>query len=39
MIKFGSRTEIYLPAGAEFDIKVNVGDKVAAGSTILGELK
>lgn len=39
MIKFGSRTEIYLPASADFDIKVKVGDKVAAGTTILGELK
>ncbi len=39
MIKFGSRTEIYLPIDANFDIEVKVGDKVNAGTTILGEFK
>ncbi|MHC4870538.1 MAG: phosphatidylserine decarboxylase family protein [Planctomycetota bacterium] len=39
MIKFGSRTEIYIPADTEIDIKVKVGDSVNAGTTILGELK
>lgn len=39
MIKFGSRTEIFIPADAEIDLKVKVGDTVAAGTTILGELK
>ena len=38
MIKFGSRTEIYLPADCKLDIRVAVGDKVRAGTTILGEL-
>ena len=34
MIKFGSRTELYLPVG-EFDIKVKVGDKVRGGETVM----
>jgi phosphatidylserine decarboxylase len=37
MIKFGSRTELYLPAGSSAKIAVKVGDKVNAGLTILGE--
>jgi phosphatidylserine decarboxylase len=39
MIKFGSRTEIYLPAGAPFAARVKVGDTVRAGTTVLGELE
>ena len=34
MIKFGSRTELYLPVG-EFDVKVKVGDKVRGGETVM----
>lgn len=33
MIKFGSRTELYIPAGPNLKILVNVGDKVKAGQT------
>ncbi len=39
MIKFGSRTELYIPEGNEFDISVKVGDKVFAGSTIMVKIK
>ncbi len=35
MIKFGSRTEVLLPAGMAQDVQVKVGDKVKGGSTIL----
>jgi len=35
MIKFGSRTELYIPAGANLKILVKVGDKVKAGETPL----
>lgn len=35
MIKFGSRTELYLPAGMGIDVAVNVGEAVRAGSSIL----
>jgi phosphatidylserine decarboxylase len=35
MIKFGSRTEILLPAGTPMEVQVKVGDKVKGGSTIL----
>jgi phosphatidylserine decarboxylase len=38
MIKLGSRTEIYLPADAGFASQVQVGDRVRAGVTILGEI-
>ena len=31
MIKFGSRTELYLPAGGHFEVSVKIGDKVRAG--------
>lgn len=34
MIRFGSRVDVYLPAGCKVSVKV--GDKVRAGSTILG---
>ncbi len=36
MIRFGSRTEIYLPPGSRIDVRV--GDTVRGGSTILGRL-
>jgi phosphatidylserine decarboxylase len=39
MIKFGSRTELYLPEKTEFNISVKVGDKVFAGSTILAKIR
>jgi phosphatidylserine decarboxylase len=35
MIKFGSRTELWLPAGEALDVRVRVGDKVQGGSTVL----
>jgi phosphatidylserine decarboxylase len=34
MICFGSRLDVYLPDGVE--IKVDVGDKVKAGSSVIG---
>jgi phosphatidylserine decarboxylase len=36
MIRFGSRTEVYLPLAA--DVSVKVGDHVAGGSTIIARL-
>ena len=39
MIKFGSRTELYVPAGADFHLSVKLGEKVRAGSSVLGTLK
>ncbi|MBN1437336.1 MAG: phosphatidylserine decarboxylase family protein [Sedimentisphaerales bacterium] len=35
MIKFGSRTELYLPANEGAKIQVKVGDTVRAGTTVL----
>lgn len=35
MIKFGSRTEVYVPLGTPVDVLVKVGDVVAGGSSIL----
>jgi phosphatidylserine decarboxylase len=35
MIKFGSRTEVLLPAGQNHELNVKVGDMVKGGSTIL----
>jgi phosphatidylserine decarboxylase len=37
MIKFGSRTELWVPTNAGFACRVKVGDRVRGGSTILGE--
>jgi phosphatidylserine decarboxylase len=39
MIKFGSRTEVYLPADEAMEVKVKVGDRVKGGSTILLKFK
>jgi phosphatidylserine decarboxylase len=41
MIKFGSRTELYLPVfnGDRFEVAVKTGDKVAAGITPLARYK
>ncbi|HJO94324.1 MAG TPA: phosphatidylserine decarboxylase [Victivallales bacterium] len=38
MIKFGSRTEVYLPYNDEIKISVNVGDKITAGTSIIAEI-
>jgi phosphatidylserine decarboxylase len=35
MIKFGSRTELYLPANGKYTCMVTIGDKVKAGLNIL----
>jgi phosphatidylserine decarboxylase len=35
MIKFGSRTELYLPAGSGAEVRVRVGDKVKGGESVL----
>lgn len=37
LIRFGSRVDVYLPAGSILNVKI--GDKVRAGETILGRLK
>lgn len=39
MIKFGSRTEVYVPLNASNQVQVKVGDKVKGGSTILMRFK
>ncbi len=39
MIKFGSRTEVWVPHGLRVRWKVAVGDKVRGGSTVLGEVR
>lgn len=39
MIKFGSRTELYLPAGSNFIPAVSVGDRVFGGVTVLARLR
>ena len=39
MIKFGSRTELFFPAGADFELKVKIGDRVLAGTSVIAEIK
>jgi len=39
MIKFGSRTELYLPVGEQIECVVRVGDKVKAGLTPLARYR
>ena len=39
MIKFGSRTELYLPASEKIECMVRVGDKVKAGMTPLAKYR
>lgn len=39
MIKFGSRTEIFVPKSANFTIKVKLGAHVKAGRTVIGTLE
>ncbi len=38
MIKFGSRTELFLPVDSGLKLKVKVGDPVRGGLTVIGEL-
>ncbi len=38
MIKFGSRTELWVPASAGFTCRVKVGDRVRGGETVIGEV-
>jgi phosphatidylserine decarboxylase len=38
MIKFGSRTDLFLPRDSGLELRVKVGDAVRAGATVLGEL-
>ena len=38
MIKFGSRTELYLPVDG-FEINVKVGDRVYGGETVMATVK
>jgi phosphatidylserine decarboxylase len=35
MIKYGSRTELYLPVDDSLECLVKIGDKVKAGTTVL----
>lgn len=35
MIKFGSRTELYIPARPELNLTVSIGDKVRGGATVM----
>jgi len=35
MIKFGSRTELYIPVSDDFEIQVKVGDRVFAGTNVM----
>ncbi len=39
MIKFGSRTELYIPAKSDLEIAVRIGDKVQGGLTVLARQK
>jgi phosphatidylserine decarboxylase len=39
MIKFGSRTELWVPAGAGFRCRVKIGEFVRGGSTVLGDVE
>ena len=39
MIKFGSRTEIYVPVEVVAETLVKVGDTVKGGSTILQKIR
>jgi phosphatidylserine decarboxylase len=37
MIRFGSRVDVFLPLVTHPVVKVRVGDRVAAGATVLAE--
>ena len=39
MIKFGSRTDLLIPADRVAEVCVNVGDKVQGASTVLLRMK
>ena len=39
MIKFGSRTELYLPCDDSFEVLVKPGDKVKGGISVLAMIK
>jgi phosphatidylserine decarboxylase len=39
MIKFGSRTELYIPASDRFIVQVKVGDRVYSGSSVMVQIK
>ena len=39
MIKFGSRTEIFVSKSLGLRVRVKIGDKVKAGSSVLGEIQ
>ena len=39
MIKFGSRTELYVPVDDRFEVAAKIGDKVKAGETVLVRIK
>lgn len=39
MIKFGSRTELYLPCDDDFEVLVKPGDKVKGGISVLARIK
>ena len=39
MIKFGSRTELYLPVKSGFEPAVNVGDRVFGGETVIARFR
>lgn len=39
LIKFGSRTEVYLPTDLPVDVNVKIGDNVSGGSTVLLRFK
>ncbi len=39
MIKFGTRTELHLPADQPIELLVKEGDKVSAETTIIARLK
>jgi phosphatidylserine decarboxylase len=39
MIKFGSRTDLVVPEAAPVELRINVGDRVKAGLTVLGQFR
>jgi phosphatidylserine decarboxylase len=38
MIKFGSRTELFIPLSAKAELKIKVGDKVVCGKTVIADV-
>jgi phosphatidylserine decarboxylase len=39
MIKFGSRTELFIPKSANFELKIKLGQGVKAGRSVIGNLE